>query len=166
MVSSNTTIWFVDERFKRKTIAPTQKQMTMELRRRVFYAKDRRYVEVMGNAFPLDHDQWELLPQKILGMTAPPMCEPFGTGHHMWTWAENFLEDKTGLWWSGEWFIRTIQHYIKTRAKACVKAGAKAPYVEGLDVRDDTNINETVGSERVFIGTEGKRFGILACEFF
>ncbi|KAL6812922.1 hypothetical protein GGI42DRAFT_160692 [Trichoderma sp. SZMC 28013] len=117
--TSNSTLWFVDERLKRKAIAPTQEQVAMELRRRVFYGSDRQYVEVMGNSFPLDHDQWELLPQKILGMTDPPICDPSGPGGYLWTWTEDHLDSKgDGLQWSGEWFIHTLQYYIKAKAKA------------------------------------------------
>ncbi|KAK4069376.1 hypothetical protein Trihar35433_5955 [Trichoderma harzianum] len=118
--STNTTLWFVDERFKRKTIAPTQEQVVRELRRRVFHGSDRQYVEVMGNRFPLDHDQWELLPQKMLPMTDPPICDPFGPGGHLWTWKEDLLDPwGDGLHWSGEWFIHTLQYYIiQARVKA------------------------------------------------
>ncbi|KAL7795494.1 hypothetical protein V8C43DRAFT_321329 [Trichoderma afarasin] len=118
--STNTTLWFVDERFKRKTIAPTEEQMTRELRRRVFHGSDRQYVEVMGNRFPLDHDQWELLPQKMLPMTEPPICDPFGPGGYLWTWKEDLLDPNgDGLHWSGEWFIHTLQYYIiQERVKA------------------------------------------------
>ncbi|QYT04813.1 hypothetical protein H0G86_011716 [Trichoderma simmonsii] len=118
--STNTTLWFVDERFKRKTIAPTQEQIVRELRRRVFHGSDRQYVEVMGNKFPLDHDQWELLPQKMLPMTDPPICDPFGPGGHLWTWKEDLLDPwGDGLHWSGEWFIHTLQYYIiQARVKA------------------------------------------------
>ncbi|PKK51623.1 hypothetical protein CI102_3979, partial [Trichoderma harzianum] len=118
--STNTTLWFVDERFKRKTIAPTQEQVTREHRRRVFHGSDRQYVEVMGNSFPLDHDQWELLPQKMLPMTDPPISDPFGPGGYLWTWKEDLLDPNgDGLHWSGEWFIHTLQHYIiQARVKA------------------------------------------------
>ncbi|KAK4066219.1 uncharacterized protein Triagg1_8051 [Trichoderma aggressivum f. europaeum] len=119
MFTPNSTLWFVDERLKRKSIAPTQEQVATELKRRAFYGSDRQYVEVMGNGFPLDHDQWELLPQEILGMTDPPICDPFGTGGYLWTWIEDRLDSEgDGLHWSGEWFIHTLQYYIKAKAKA------------------------------------------------
>ncbi|KAM6478306.1 hypothetical protein HDV62DRAFT_400789 [Trichoderma sp. SZMC 28011] len=131
--STNTILWFVDERFKRKTIAPTQEQVVRELRRRVFHGSDRQYVEVMGNRFPLDHDQWELIPQKMLPMTDPPICDPFGPGGYLWTWKEDLLDPNgDGLHWSGEWFIHTLQYYIiQARVKAEMemdrrKAEAKA----------------------------------------
>ncbi|KAL5094926.1 hypothetical protein Trisim1_003533 [Trichoderma cf. simile WF8] len=139
MTSTNTTIWFVDERFKRKIIAPTQQQATMEHRRRVFQGSDRQYVQVMGNGFPLDHDRWELVPQKMLPMTDPPICDPFGPGGHMWTWKEDLLDPNgDGLHWSGEWFIHTLQYYIiQARVKAEREMDRKEAKAKALTDRID-----------------------------
>ncbi|KAL7910496.1 hypothetical protein GGI35DRAFT_479341 [Trichoderma velutinum] len=213
LVTPNTTLWFVDERFKRKAIAPTQEQVAMELKRRVFYGSDRRYVEVMGNGFPLDHDQWELLPQKILPMTDPPICDPFGPGGYLWTWIEDYFEGD-GLHWSGEWFIHTLQYHIKAKAEAQAEARWKAQLakataiikahgkpengdskdgnptnsnhngyengngehhdgINGDDKADESRLDakrikecKSFAYDPQFNGSEGRRFGLLACEFF
>ncbi|KAL7941519.1 hypothetical protein V8C42DRAFT_360757 [Trichoderma barbatum] len=190
MVSPSTTLWFVDERYKRKAIAPTEKQLAVEEDRRVFYGTDRRYVEVMSYVLPLDHDQWELLPQTMLGMTDPPICPPGGTGGHMWTWTED-LVGGDGLHWSGEWFIDIIKHYITSKVKAQDKRGnagqkgkpdggesknSKPSDGETNNALGLPNNGEPNGDKMVYSmtgndtynykGTEAQCFGLLACEFY
>ncbi|KAL6697173.1 hypothetical protein J3F84DRAFT_406871 [Trichoderma pleuroticola] len=168
LLTSNSTLWFVDERFKRKAIAPTREQVAMELKRRVFYGSDRQYVQVMGNGFPLDHDMWELLPQKILGMTVPPICDPFGPGGYTWTWTEDYLDSEgDGLHWSGEWFIHTLQYYIKANVKAqrevdwiSEQTKAKIAKIQGKFTNGDANGgNPTNGNHGENINGHGEHHG-------
>lgn len=145
LVSPRTTIWFVDERLKRKAIAPTRDQVDRDQKRRVFYGSDRQYVEVMGT-FPMDHDQWELLPQEILGMANPPPWSIHDKEHgHKWTWIENLLGGD-GRHWKGDWFIETIQYFLWREGND----HPKQPRVPPFDQLD---------------GTEIDRFGLLTCEF-
>ncbi|KAL7929382.1 hypothetical protein V8C35DRAFT_331751 [Trichoderma chlorosporum] len=186
-VSPNTTIWFVDERFKRKAIAHTQEQMALEIKRRYFYGSDRQYVEVMGHAFPLDHEQWLLLSEEMDRPKTPPPVDPYAPSRHdLWGWPEDPEKEQDKIIWSGEWFIHTIQYYIK--AKAVEQAAARAREEEEIlargrrmfdgEKRDKSQKHRKISCAEFHSSkdhevdpheydfTHATRFGLLACEFF
>ncbi|KAL7811341.1 hypothetical protein V8C26DRAFT_437495 [Trichoderma gracile] len=134
-------IWFIDYRLQRRPYVPTRAERDADASRYAFYGSDRRYVEVMG-AMPPNFDQYYAPYQTLLPMLDPPPVSPFtpGLGQN-WRWVED-LRQGEGLKLSGALFIQNIQKHLKYLYE-----------------------NQPQGTH-VLDGTEGDRFGVLACEFY
>ncbi|KAL7807951.1 hypothetical protein V8C44DRAFT_351128 [Trichoderma aethiopicum] len=127
---------------QRRPYVPTRAEQVSDESRHAFYGSDRRYVEVMG-VMPPNFDRYYVSQPTLLPMLDPPPLSPFtpGLGQN-WRWVED-LRQGEGLKLSAAQLIQSIQYWLK--------------YL---------NDNQPEGGIHLLDGTEGNRFGVLACEFF